>query len=91
MEGGVRGAKSNARRSVKTKNLTNWDPFYAVDAGIVCALSYAIAGLKLGEAVAIGLPAADTNRTCSGRFDGFVLDRTGGSRIKISKESLTTL
>jgi hypothetical protein len=65
---------------MKTENFTNWDPFYAVDTGIVCALPYAVAGLKLGEEF-----------TYSGRFDGFVLCRTGGSRIKVSKGSLATM
>lgn len=45
--------------------------------------SDSIEGLKLGEAVAIGL-LADYSRTYSERFDGFVLTRLNGEKVRIS-------
>ena len=52
--------------------------------------SDSIEGLKLGEAVAIGL-LADTCRTYSESFDGFVLTRFDGGRIRISDKSVQQL
>ncbi len=46
------------------------------------ASSDSIRGLKLGEEVAVGL-LADTSRTCNERFDGFVLSRFDGTRVRI--------
>jgi hypothetical protein len=46
-----------------------------------------VEGLKLGEAVAIGL-LADYSRTYSERFDGFVLTRFDGSRVRVSSSSV---
>jgi hypothetical protein len=62
----------------------------ARDAAGVHFRSDSITGLKLGEAVAIGL-LADTSRTYSENFDGFILDRIGGSRIRISNGSVYAL
>ena len=44
-------------------------------------------GLKLGEAVGIGL-LADYSRTYGERFDGFVLTRFDGTRLRVSNGSI---
>jgi hypothetical protein len=62
----------------------------ARDAAGVHFRSDSIMGLNLGEAVAIGL-LADTTRTYSETFDGFILDRIDGSRIRISNGSVFAL
>jgi hypothetical protein len=54
----------------------------ARDAAGVHFRSDSIEGLKLGEAVAIGL-LADTSRTYGERFDGFVLSRLEGAKVNI--------
>ena len=58
----------------------------ARDAAGVHFRSDSISGLKLGEAVAIGL-LADYSRTYSERFDGFALTRFDGAKVRISKGS----
>src|SRR5271166_291490 len=55
----------------------------ARDAAGVHFRSDSIEGLKLGEAVAIGL-LADYSRTYSERFDGFVLTRFDGERVRVA-------
>ena len=55
----------------------------ARDAAGVHFRSDSISGLKLGEAVAIGL-LADYSRTYSERFDGFTLTRFDGDTVRIS-------
>jgi hypothetical protein len=52
--------------------------------------SDSIEGLKLGEEVAIGL-LAETSLTYSEQFDGFVLDRFDGTRVRISNGSVRSL
>ena len=59
----------------------------ARDAAGVHFRSDSIEGLKLGEQVAISL-LADYSRTYNERFDGFVLSRMNGSRIRISGGSV---
>jgi len=59
----------------------------ARDAAGVHFHSDSISGLKLGEAVAIGL-LADYSRTYSERFDGFTLTRFEGEKVRISGGSL---
>ncbi len=54
----------------------------ARDAAGVHYRSDSISGLKLGEAVAIGL-LADYSRTYSERFDGFTLTRFDGDKVRI--------
>jgi hypothetical protein len=49
--------------------------------------SDSIEGLKLGEAVAIGL-LADYSRTYNEWFDGFILTRFDGSRVRVSNGSI---
>jgi hypothetical protein len=49
--------------------------------------SDSVEGLKLGEAVAIGL-LADYSRTYSERFDGFMLTRFDGGQVLISNGSV---
>jgi hypothetical protein len=56
----------------------------ARDAAGVHFRSDSVEGLKLGEAVAIGL-LADYSRTYTERFDGFVLTRFDGSKVHIAK------
>jgi hypothetical protein len=56
----------------------------ARDAAGVHFRSDSIAGLGLGEAVAIGL-LADYRRTYSERFDGFALTRFDGEKVRISR------
>lgn len=60
------------------------------DAAGVHFRSDSIEGLKLGEAVAIGL-LADTSRTYNERFDGFVFTRLDGKRVQISNGSVRML
>jgi len=62
----------------------------ARDAAGVHFRSDTIEGLKLGEAVAIGL-LADTCRTYNERFNGFVLTRFDGGRIRITDKSIERL
>src|SRR5262249_25673737 len=62
----------------------------AHDAAGVHFRSDSIRGLKLGEEVAIGL-LADTSRTYNEKFDGFVLSRFDGSRIRISDGAVHSL
>ena len=62
----------------------------ARDAAGVHFRSDSIRGLKLGEEVAIGL-LADTSRTYNEKFDGFVLSRFDGSRIRISDGAVQSL
>jgi hypothetical protein len=62
----------------------------ARDAAGVHFRSDSIRGLKLGEEVAIGL-LADTSRTYNEKFDGFVLSRFDGSRIRISNGAVHAL
>ena len=45
--------------------------------------SDSVEGLRLGEAVAIGL-LADYSRTYSERFDGFILTRLNGQRVRVA-------
>jgi hypothetical protein len=52
--------------------------------------SDSIEGLKLGEEVALGL-LAETSLTYSERFDGFVLSRFDGTRVRISNGSVRSL
>jgi len=59
----------------------------ARDAAGVHFRSDSVEGLKLGEAVAIGL-LADYSRTYSERFDGFVLTRFDGGRVRVSSNSV---
>ena len=59
----------------------------ARDAAGVHFRSDSISGLKLGEAVAIGL-FADYSRTYSERFDGFTLTRFDGEKARISGGSV---
>ena len=59
----------------------------ARDAAGVHFRSDSVEGFKLGEAVAIGL-LADYSRTYSERFDGFVLTRFDGSRVRVSSNSV---
>jgi hypothetical protein len=59
----------------------------ARDAAGVHFRSDSIAGLKLGEEVAIGL-LAETSVTYSESFDGFVLNRFDGTRVRISNGSV---
>src|SRR5262249_5698056 len=62
----------------------------ARDAAGVHFRSDSIRGLKLGEEVAIGL-LADTSRIYNEKFDGFVLSRFDGSRIRISDGAVHAL
>jgi len=62
----------------------------ARDAAGVHFRSDSIRGLKLGEEVAIGL-LADTSRTYNEKFDGFVLSRFDGSRIRILEGAVHAL
>ena len=62
----------------------------ARDAAGVHFRSDSTEGLKLGEALAIGL-LADTCRTYNERFEGFVLTRFDGHRIRISDKSVQQL
>jgi hypothetical protein len=55
----------------------------ARDAAFVHFRSDSIEGLKLGEEVEIAL-VAETSRTCYEAFDGFVLSRFDGSKVRIS-------
>jgi hypothetical protein len=55
----------------------------ARDAAGVHFRSDSVEGLKLGEAVAIGL-LADYSRTYSERFDGFILTRFDGSKVRVA-------
>jgi hypothetical protein len=59
----------------------------ARDAAGVHFRSDSIEGLRLGEAVAIGL-LADYSRTYSERFEGFVLTRFDGAKVRISNGSV---
>jgi hypothetical protein len=59
----------------------------ARDAAGVHFRSDSVQGLKLGEAVAIGL-LADYSRTYSERFDGFMLTRFDGGQVLISNGSV---
>jgi hypothetical protein len=59
----------------------------ARDAAGVHFRSDSMEGLKLGEAVAIGL-LADYSRTYSERFDGFVLTCLDGRRLRVSSGSV---
>jgi len=59
----------------------------ARDAAGVHFRSDSVEGLKLGEAVAIGL-LADYSRTYSERFDGFMLTRFDGGQVLISNGSV---
>jgi hypothetical protein len=59
----------------------------ARDAAGVHFRSDSVEGLKLGEAVAIGL-LADYSRTYSEQFDGFVLTRFDGGRVRVSSSSV---
>jgi hypothetical protein len=59
----------------------------ARDAAGVHFRSDSVEGLKLGEAVAIGL-LADYSRTYSEQFDGFVFIRFDGSRVRVSNGSI---
>jgi len=59
----------------------------ARDAAGVHFRSDSISGLKLGEAVAIGL-LADYSRTYSERFDGFTLTQFDGGKVRISGGSV---
>jgi hypothetical protein len=63
---------------------------FARDAAGVHFRSDSIEGLKLGEEVALGL-LAQTSLTYSERFDGFVLDRFDGTRVRISNGSVQSL
>jgi hypothetical protein len=54
----------------------------ARDAAGVHFRSDSIEGLKLGEAVGIGL-LADESRTYGERFDGFILTRFNGTKVTI--------
>jgi hypothetical protein len=56
----------------------------ARDAAGVHFRSDSINGLKLGEAVGIGL-LADYTRTYSERFDGFVLTGFDGQKVRVSR------
>jgi hypothetical protein len=60
------------------------------DAAGVHFRSDSIRGLKLGEEVAIGL-LAETSRTYNEKFDGFVLSRLDGSRIRILDGAVESL
>jgi len=60
------------------------------DAAGVHFRSDSVEGLKLGEAVGIGL-LADASRTYSERFDGFVLRRFDGTHLRISNGSVLPL
>jgi hypothetical protein len=60
---------------------------FARDAAGVHFRSDSAEGLKLGEAVGIGL-LADYSRTYSERFDGFVLTRFDGTRLRVSNGSI---
>ena len=62
----------------------------ARDAAGVHFRSDSIRGLKLGEEVAIGL-LADTSRIYNEKFDGFVLSRFDGRRIRISDGAVHAL
>jgi len=62
----------------------------ARDAAGVHFRSDSISGLKLGEAVAIGL-LADYSRTYSERFDGFTLTRFDGDKVRISGGSVQSI
>ena len=55
----------------------------ARDAAGVHFRSDSVEGLRLGEAVAIGL-LADYSRTYSERFDGFILTRLNGQRVRVA-------
>jgi hypothetical protein len=59
----------------------------ARDAAGVHFRSDSIEGLRLGEAVAIGL-LADYSRTYSERFDGFLLSRFDGGKVRVSNGSV---
>jgi hypothetical protein len=59
----------------------------ARDAAGVHFRSDSIEGLKLGEEVALGL-LADTSLTYSEKFDGFVVRRFSGSRVRILNGSV---
>jgi hypothetical protein len=59
----------------------------ARDAAGVHFRSDSAEGLKLGEAVGIGL-LADYSRTYSERFDGFVLTRFDGTRLRVTNGSI---
>src|SRR5262249_5226574 len=52
--------------------------------------SDSVRGLRLGEQVGLGL-LADASRTYRETFDGFVLRRFDGTRIRISNGSMQTL
>jgi hypothetical protein len=60
------------------------------DAAGVHFRSDSIEGLKLGENVGLGL-LAETSLTYSERFDGFVLNRFDGTRVRISNGSVRSL
>ena len=59
----------------------------ARDAAGVHFRSDSIEGLRLGEALAVGL-LADYSRTYSEDFDGFVLSRFDGGKVRVSKGSV---
>ena len=59
----------------------------ARDAAGVHFRSDSVEGLKLGEAVALGL-LADYSRTYSEQFDGFVLTLFDGGRVRVSSSSV---
>ena len=59
----------------------------ARDAAGVHFRSDSAEGLKLGEAVGIGL-LADYSRTYGERFDGFVLTRFDGTRVRVANGSI---
>jgi hypothetical protein len=61
----------------------------ARDAAGVHFRSDSIEGLKLGEAVAIGL-LADYSRTYNERFDGFILTRFDGSKVRVLNGTVHT-
>jgi hypothetical protein len=62
----------------------------ARDAAGVHFRSDSVEGLKLGEAVGIGL-LADYSRTYNERFDGFVLTRFGGGKVRVANGVAQTL
>ena len=59
----------------------------ARDAAGVHFRSDSIEGMKLGEAVAIGL-LADYSRTYNERFDGFVFTRFDGEKTRVANGSV---
>ena len=62
----------------------------ARDAAGVHFRADSIRGLRVGEAVAIGL-LADYSRTYNERFDGFILSRLDGTRVVIANGTTRTL